>query len=868
MTDIGAKIGIDGEKQFRNELANITQAGKTLSAQMDTLTSSFGKNEKSEEDAAKVSKKLSEQIDNQQKLVDKLQEAVQRSSDKTGENSTQTLKWKEKLAKAETELSKFEHAADESGKEVEELGKEEDETSKKTSIFGDVLKANLASEAIKRGVQALAEAAKQVGKFFVDAIKGAAAYADEMLTLSKTTGLSTDALQEYQYMAALVDVDLGTITGSLTKLTKSMSSAKDGTGTQADAFAQLGVSVTDANGELRDSSEVFDDVLKALGGIDNETERDALAMDILGKSAKDLNPLIEAGADAMNDLRKEAHDVGAVLDKETLDALGEVQDGFDRLGGTWDAVKKKLGAKLGAKILPDLEKFVSLFQDLAKTGNVGQFVDKFIRQLTEERNWSNIGNKLGDILGRILANAPKLIMAGGKLVVGLIKGIVSGIPEMAQTILDELEKSRWTDRARDMVNDLTNIREEIESIPGAAERMSSSLADVNAKQSEAEHWIQIFDDLSKKTNPTAIETERLQTAVNKLNELYPELGLKLDSDTGKWSLNTEGIRNNIAALSEKYRAEAYYAAASDTLRDIAKLEAETRELRNQQDVLEFQKRSVEALIEADEKRVAAYEELNKKWSHGQIASEAYYEELSRLTGMEIDSVLDADKAYDKLRSDLNDHRNELNFEIMPVYDKLSDTIAVADEKIANLQGDVDFFWNKAAESTKKGGAVVANYSERLAEIMSTASGTVRKKAYAVGAALGDGVNAGLNSTAEKIAQTAASTVSNAIKRMKNVAQIHSPSKVTENLIGKNLALGVVEGWNDVFSGKRLRNTLSVEDAVRSIGTTNNTTNLGGVSVNVYAAEGQDANTIAQMVMMKMQGAVNSRRAVFSNELHI
>ena len=328
MADIGAKISIDGEKQFRQDLQNITQQGKTLAAEMDKVSTAFKNADDSEKDMGKVTETLNKQIENQRKLVDKLKEAVENSAKKTGENSTETLKWKEKLAKAEKGLDDLEKEARDAAKGVDILGNEEKDTSKETSIFGDVLKANRASEAIKKGVSMLADAVKDVAKFFVDAVKGAAEYADSINTLAKTTGMSTDSIQEYKYAADLLDVSFETISGSMTKLTKSMDSARDGGKTAIEAFAKLGVEVTDANGNLRDSNEVFDDVIVALGKIDNETERDAVAMEVFGKSAKELNPLIGAGAENLSDLRDEAHKVGAVLEPVVLMVLLLICTGY------------------------------------------------------------------------------------------------------------------------------------------------------------------------------------------------------------------------------------------------------------------------------------------------------------------------------------------------------------------------------------------------------------------------------------------------------------------------------------------------------------------------------------------------------------
>ena len=429
MADIGAKISIDGAKQFRDDLKNITQQGKTLSAQMNTLATSFDKADNKEELLAKASKNLDEQIKNQQKLVDKLTEAVAKSAAEKGEDATETLKLKEQLAKAETGLSKLNDTTVESTLGINELteseekaGKEAKEASNQTSAWTIAL-GNLLSDAIKAGFNFMVESLKSVVNYFKEAVTGASEYADEIVTLSKTTGLSTQALQEYNYMAKLVDVDLSTITGSITKLEKSMASASTGSGAAADAFAALGVSVLNADGDFRSANDVFLDAIDALGKIDNDVERDTVAMTLFGKSAKDLNPLIEQGSDGLNAFREEANKVGAVLGDDTLEKLTDVQDGFDRLGLTADAVKNQIGASIGEYMLPYLNELVAAFQDLASTHDVGAFADAL----------ADIINKLLDDL---VAALPSILNAGSKIVQKLVEGLIKNLPQIGKAALD------------------------------------------------------------------------------------------------------------------------------------------------------------------------------------------------------------------------------------------------------------------------------------------------------------------------------------------------------------------------------------------------------------------------------------------------
>lgn len=182
---IKTKLSIDGEAEYRRQITNITTAAKSLDAQMKAVTSSFDKNTSAEEKAAKQTEILTQKQAAQQRAVElyksqleqanaelqeyaaKLEEATQSE----GENSeaaqkarknleqyqAEVDKLKTNLANAETELNKTSSA-------IEEVGNEEDKASESTSRFGDVLKANLISEAVVAGVKALSSAMKEVAK--------------------------------------------------------------------------------------------------------------------------------------------------------------------------------------------------------------------------------------------------------------------------------------------------------------------------------------------------------------------------------------------------------------------------------------------------------------------------------------------------------------------------------------------------------------------------------------------------------------------------------------------------------------------------------------------------------------------------------
>ncbi len=141
------------------------------------------------------------------------------------------------------------------GKQMQDLGKKITDAGKK---FQPVSRA---AAAVVTGMGALGMSAINT--------------ADDLETLSKQTGLSTDEIQKMQYASELVDVSLDSITGALKKMKPKMTDSNA-------TFEALGVSIRDADGNMRSATDVFYDSLTALSKIENETERDQVAMELFG----------------------------------------------------------------------------------------------------------------------------------------------------------------------------------------------------------------------------------------------------------------------------------------------------------------------------------------------------------------------------------------------------------------------------------------------------------------------------------------------------------------------------------------------------------------------------------------------------------
>lgn len=365
---IGATIFLEGEKEFRQAVTGINKELDTNKSELSLVTAEYAKNSDSAEALTSKIKVLKDQIELKTKKVKTMEDALAAVKKEYGENDTKVLVWQKSLNLAKADLIKTTNALDETQKSLDGAGQKTGSLAGALTGLADAAGINVppamqgmidkldgvsVSGAALVGV--LAGIAVGLGKLTVDTAKAA----DDILTMSSTTGLSTDALQEFNYAAELVDVSTETMTGSMTKMIRSMNSARDGSKEAAGAYKELGIKVTGSNGELKDANEVFYQAIDALGRVKNETERDAIAMQIFGKSARDLNPLIEAGSDRLRELGVEAHTVGYVMSEETLDAFGQLDDAMQKMTTKGEALKNSLALAL----LPLL---TTLFETISK----------------------------------------------------------------------------------------------------------------------------------------------------------------------------------------------------------------------------------------------------------------------------------------------------------------------------------------------------------------------------------------------------------------------------------------------------------------------------------------------------------------------
>ncbi len=548
MSSFGGTVKLTGESEYRKALSEISSNLKVLNSEMKAVTSEYDNNDKSVENLSAQNDVLNKKIDEQEKKVNVLKDALAKSKEETGENSETTKKWQTELNNAQADLNKLNREVEtnaktmeeavsgtkEEAEAVEDFGEEAEKSGDKALSLGDIIKANLISDAIKGGLQALANGISAIGGAMSESLSAGAEYADNILTLSAQTGLSTDALEKYNAVAELTDVSMETLTKSMSKNIKSMSTVQNMSAeasvdmaklakAQADAeiatngvakaqidyteavkkygegsaqaqkaslalenaqiklktaqgnvavaskavepqmnamtkaYAKLGVSVYDAEGNMRDGETVYWEVIDALKEMENETERDALGMEILGKSARELNTIIEMGSEGVAEYSQKAVDMGAVLGGEGLEALGAFDDQMQIFSSTTSSTGNILASAFAPAMTSALEGVNGLagsFNGLLSaiiSGDEGG-IEGAMTMIQEQvsamiENVSTMLPELVALASQIIStlidviaqNLPTIMSEGLAMLSSLLSGISSNLGEIMPVILSVIE---------------------------------------------------------------------------------------------------------------------------------------------------------------------------------------------------------------------------------------------------------------------------------------------------------------------------------------------------------------------------------------------------------------------------------------------
>ena len=294
--------------------------------------------------------------------------------------------------------------------------------------------AKVGAAAVAGITTASVAAGKAIGSLASDSAKAG----DEVDKMSQKLGLSRKGYQEWGFVLGQAGVDINSLQTGMKTMTNQIGAAKSGTAASVETFKKLGISMEELQGMSRE--DAFGAIVKSLQGMEDSTERAALANKLFGKSGQNLTPLFNESAEATDEMIKKANEMGMVMGDKAVDAAVEFQDQLDGLQRTFEATKNGVSSKM----LPALTDVMGGLQMLM-VGDTGG-ADKI------EQGFTDLFDSIGEILSKataifepifnaLLAALPNIFTGLASSILDYLPQLISAFSTMLNTLLTSISKN-------------------------------------------------------------------------------------------------------------------------------------------------------------------------------------------------------------------------------------------------------------------------------------------------------------------------------------------------------------------------------------------------------------------------------------------
>lgn len=420
--DIGPRIGIDGEKEFRQQLNNINQQLRTLGSEMKAVTSAFDDGDQSEEALAAQTDVLNRQIDAQRQKLTQLKKGLDAAADKYGETDTKTLKWQQAVNEATASLNKMESQLKQTTSEVDDLGSSMDGVDPSGGGLGALLGSGGLGGMLSKGlaVGAVVGGIQQLSGAMFDLVESTQEYRTVMASLessSAAAGYTTEqtAVTYERLQSVLGDTQTAaTATANLQAIGLSQEDLMTVTDAAIGAWARYGDSIP-----IDSLAESINETIQA--GTVTGTFADVLNW--AGTSEDDFNAKLEAAnstSERANIVMQELANQGLaqsgqawIENNQDITAMNTSTDKLDqamaRLGGTLAPLAaniKSLGADAINFLLDRADEAVDFFSELpGRALTWGKdLIDNFVSGIKSKISSvtsavRSVADKIADLIG-------------------------------------------------------------------------------------------------------------------------------------------------------------------------------------------------------------------------------------------------------------------------------------------------------------------------------------------------------------------------------------------------------------------------------------------------------------------------------------
>lgn len=838
----GGSIKLTGESEYKKALKEITQQLKEVSSESKAVASQYDATDRSEQAVTDQTKALNKQLDTQNQRLELMKNRYDELSRTEGTSA-------EELSKLRTQINNAQADANKTAKQIKDLGTETEGTGKKFSGLGDTL--GKVGKAAGVAMAAIGTAAVAAGKKLFEMAKETAAAGDEIDKESQKLGLTAETYQKLSYAMDMSGSSISDLSKGIKTIGSDLADFQNGVEGASEKYEKLGISMTNTDGELKSSEEILLDTIEALSNMENETQRNAAAQEIFGKSASELNPLLNAGAQGIRDLMQEAEDYGMVMSNDAVKASADFDDAMTRLSGTVQGLKNDMVAEL----LPSLSDITTGFAGLlAGVEGADEQISAGVQALAESIN--NVlpaaMEVISSVLQAILAEAPEIFknLAESLLnalpdilpviteaITGLGQAVIELVPEILK-ILPELIAG-IVEGSLDIISGLWDAI--LETFFGVEDESKKVAERIDAQNAYIRQQAEAFEAL----NPQLAEYDRLlSSSGNTLADINSEIKENEDkiTETIKNAIQEQGgLRAEDLENIEQYnqriielQAERLEIYRAQQISELRKLELETGSITQDgaaQHLTNMQEALKQANASTEEAYTARLTTIEQKYqAMGQVGSKAYELEMQQAKAAHDQQLAENQSYYnsgiailqekskqwiqmdaDKWKT-LSEQMSHYNMETDDSYRKLQletqDFVrgfeAEADnyqEALANMDRySANGFLNMAAEIKASGGEI-DNETKVLAENILSSFDNLPEDMDNAGKQALLGMITGMDDEIPQLKNASQMTANEIVDSIKEFLGIHSPSTVLQE-VGGYAAEGLENGLSNEAEGIR------------------------------------------------------------------
>lgn len=309
--------------------------------------------------------------------------------------------------------------------------------------LGSQLKSGIGSAAgvAVKGIAAVGTASVAAGGAMVKFAKDTAETGDHIDKMSQKLGISAEAYQKWDYVAQISGTNIDSLKMGFKTLGNTIDQANNGNDKAIAKFEKIGLTMDDLKGKSKE--QIFEDTIKGLQNVSDETERAALANQLLGRAGQELGPMLNSSNKDIDELMKKAEDYGMIMSDDAVKASAEFTDSLTTMGQTFQGLKNRMTAEFLPSLTEVTDGLSLLFKGDTEEGlkKINKGIEDFTKKLTDILpKVLEIGGSLMKSLGSaILKNLPQIIKTGTDIVIGLVKGVASAIPQVLQMLPEILK---------------------------------------------------------------------------------------------------------------------------------------------------------------------------------------------------------------------------------------------------------------------------------------------------------------------------------------------------------------------------------------------------------------------------------------------